>query len=126
MRVDFGALKQIRERAKAKVEDEGRTFLERWWSEKYGLPANDERFSGRSLASLLQEFYEDLAIERRKVKKGLEDIETTGREELKRRLRLLDHILEGDVDDGDFDPDRDPEMERWLEKMRAGERIIPK
>lgn len=123
MRPSFGALNQIRRRAKTAVKDEGFAFLRRWWQEKYDLPANDTRFTGRSLAGLLQEFYEDLTIERGRVEKELGDLQAEDREGLRKRLRILNHILDGDLRDKSFDPDRDPQMEKWLDQLRRGEKI---
>ena len=119
MRLGFGELKRIRQRARERVEHDGQGFIERWWSAKYGAPANDTRFITKSLAAHVQEFYEDLAVELRDVKVALKDPKNDDRVSLLERERWLEAVLTG-TEDG-FDPDHDPEVERWIAQVRRGE-----
>ena len=119
MRPGFGELKRIRQRAKDRVENNGQSFIERWWSEKYSLPATHKLFVSRPLAVHAQEFYEDLAVELRDVRVQLKDPNLSERVSTQERESFLVSVLNGVEED--FDPDFDPDMERWISQMARGE-----
>ena len=103
-------MERIKARAK-RAAKESDNFLERWWSKKYGLPAEHELFQNRTPGDLLLEMYTDWADEMVRIEAQLPD--ATGEEStrLRERYKALAEILgeSGTSDD-------------WEAMMEAGSR----
>lgn len=112
---------RLKKQAEKNVES-GRTLLERWWSEKYKLPANHKLFLGRTEASLTVEWFEDLFAQRAEVEQALKSAPATERGGLLERLAALNSFLVEKTPDAVDVPfvTGDPLVDKWEQELAAG------
>ena len=87
-----------------------------WWSNKYGLPPNDDRFLKRPLALHVRDLLSDLADRLEQVKEDLKTAEFREREKLAESRAILERIL--GIEAGTAS-DWHAEVERALAEGRA-------
>ena len=104
---------RIQKRARNPPDDDV-GVLQTWWSDKYGLPANDPRFLNRPFALHARAFLEDLVRVRDQVKERLRHGEGS-RDELEETLQTVERVL--GIETGSV-TDWQAEVEKALEEGR--------
>lgn len=70
-------------------------WVERWFSQKYGLAPNSPALQDRVAAEVYVEYIADLMAERASLRELAKKKTGHDRGELDRRLRTLDHVIDG-------------------------------
>ena len=112
---------RIRSRAKACAED-GDSTLSRWWANKYKRPPNDPLYRRRTLASLVQEMFEDLYVSRTAVLDALQRASGTRANDLQEQLAAINRALAEPSKLGDGPMlTGDAVVDEWEEQLARGE-----
>lgn len=112
---------RLKRKAEKNVES-GRTLLERWWSEKYKLPANHELFRERTEASLTIEWFEDLYVRRAEINAELKEAPPERKIQLMEQLTAVDRVL-SDAPKTDLNAPfvtGDPLVDKWEQELAEG------
>lgn len=92
--------------------------LERWWVDRYQLPPNDPRFTGQSIAELLEAFLADQLAERQRLQEQREGAPTELRSKLDAAIRAIDGMVQEQPSDPS--PQGDPLTAYWESQLEAG------